>query len=451
MAFALDAIVNDVTYSLSDGDPFRLESAQGLAMPSVRRLTERGPRQDGDTDLGYRLEPRTITLALNFYADTYAALDGHRDTLATIFKPARGYDIKLRVTRDDGAVRQIDCHTVGPVDVRLVREERPGKLHRAVVQLRAADPTWYDPTQTEETLIVGPYWAQGDTETFIPMSNILDYDVDPEIGQVISGSVAIGNPWSFFFETTLPDDWTTDITSSKYLIYYPSVSVRYSNNRIAISVMSGTGVPYLEGTTYIIAGNHQYALFSNGGTAYFYRDNVPRGTINVEGAPTGGTEGYWRDLWWAGPTEWDWEVGKVAFYDVALTADMRDALFNPANANTIVYEGDWPVYPTILLNGPITTPTIAVAETDMTLTFGTRNLAENETWTIAWTNSTATVYSSMDGDITDEMTGYADWKLQPDPVIPGGTHTITITSGTSDGTLAITPALISYTPRFLSY
>lgn len=450
MAFALDAIVNDVTYSLSDGDPFRLESAQGLAMPSVRRLTERGPRQDGDTDLGYRLDPRTITLSLNFYADTYAALDGHRDTLATIFKPARGYDIKLRVTRDDGAVRQIDCHTVGPVDVRLVREERPGKLHRAVVQLRAADPTWYDPDTEVVPLTIGPPWPQTNAYTPVSMSNVLDYDINPDIGQVVVGTVTTGNPWSFYFETTLPVGFADDSYDGyyKYLLYYGVVSayIAEGNNTFL------TGSPHERFGNRMIAGSHSYAIVSNGGTINLYLDAAKQpGTVLSTTSP--GSSSWpprWRSASSTADWQWIYDTGKVAFYDVALTEDQIEGLTNPSDTNQIAYEGDWPVYPTILLNGPITTPTIAVAENDMTLTFGTRNVVEGETWTIAWTSGTVTLVSSLEGDITDEMTGHTDWKLQPDPIAAGGTNTITITSGTTDG-MGVYAGVLSYTPRFLSY
>lgn len=444
MAFALDAIVNDVTYSLSDGNPFRLESAQGLAMPSVRRLTERGPRQDGDTDLGYRLEPRTITLALNFYADTHAALDGHRDTLATIFKPARGYDIKLRVTRDDGAVRQIDCHTVGPVDVRLVREERPGKLHRAVVQLRAADPTWYDPTgQVEVPLQVAPYWVQGDNQTFIPMSNVLDYDVNPDIGQLISGSVAASNPWSFFFETTLPDDYASAGTT-KYMVAHGKLQILqlFTSTQFTID-------GEIFGAEAITAGSHTYLAISDGGTAFAYRDEALQSTEVTIYGPDGGSA-RWRAWIVDAISPWDYDTGKVAFYDIALTENMRQALSNPNTANTVTYIGDWPSYPTLILTGPIATPEISIAELNRSLTFGTRSVATDETWTITLDGGNVKVLSSITGDISGEIDGFENWRLEPDPVVSGGENLITIASGTIDGT-QIGTGILFYTPRYVSY
>src|SRR5690606_29449322 len=103
--------------------------------------------QHGDTDIGMRLDPRTITLSLNFYATSGSVLDGYRDKLRTIFSPTDSYPVSLRLTRDDGEVRQIDCYTIGMADVPLSYVERPGLMHRAVIQLRAADPLFYDPTQ----------------------------------------------------------------------------------------------------------------------------------------------------------------------------------------------------------------------------------------------------------------------------------------------------------------
>src|SRR3990172_7540732 len=106
MAFTLEVIRGSTTYTIAD--PYTLEGAEGMGGASVRNIEESGPYQDGTTHLDERLDPRTITLRLNVHGASASALDGHRDTLMTMFKPVSGVPITLKITRDDGTIRQID-------------------------------------------------------------------------------------------------------------------------------------------------------------------------------------------------------------------------------------------------------------------------------------------------------------------------------------------------------
>lgn len=129
---------------LTDRAPFDLVSAQGIGVAPVRRLTERGPFQDGDTDIGFRLDPRTINLVLFFAAANEAQADAHRDTLANYFQ-GLNRSLALRCARADGTMRQIDCYVTGMVDLPLDAQNRIGDSQKVAVQLRASDPIWYDP------------------------------------------------------------------------------------------------------------------------------------------------------------------------------------------------------------------------------------------------------------------------------------------------------------------
>jgi len=166
MAFDLSVIRGTATYSLSAGTPFKLTSAQGLAYPSVQRVTMRAPTQDGDVNYGYYLDPRVITLALSFAASSGSALDVYRNTLFGIFRPDRtsafgnptgdtrfqaNTPLVLQVTRDDGEVRRIGCYVTGEMDVPIAAEYAPGHLHRAAVQLIAPNPTWYGTAVVSES------------------------------------------------------------------------------------------------------------------------------------------------------------------------------------------------------------------------------------------------------------------------------------------------------------
>ena len=49
---------------ITDMDRYVLEDYDGFGMPPSHRLTERGPLQHGETDLGYLLDPRLIQIAV---------------------------------------------------------------------------------------------------------------------------------------------------------------------------------------------------------------------------------------------------------------------------------------------------------------------------------------------------------------------------------------------------
>src|SRR3972149_5969161 len=100
MAFGLQAIVGATTVSLSDGNPFSLVGATGMAGAAVRRVVAQGAAQHGDTDKGYRLNPRELEVTIGFQASTDAALDAHRDTLTSIFKPLTSTPAYFGVRRD---------------------------------------------------------------------------------------------------------------------------------------------------------------------------------------------------------------------------------------------------------------------------------------------------------------------------------------------------------------
>jgi len=115
----------------------------GLGLPDVQRLTERGPQQHGDTDVGYRLQPRIISLVL--LADGDDDITEYwmvRRELQRMLRPS-SVPLHLRYTLPTSEVRQIDVAYAG--GLTWGSSERTTTMHRAAVQLRAADPTFYDP------------------------------------------------------------------------------------------------------------------------------------------------------------------------------------------------------------------------------------------------------------------------------------------------------------------
>lgn len=135
--FSLHELISQGVMRLAEGN---------VGLPPVRRLTERGPQQHGDTDVGYRLDPRVITLLLLLDSvddvTTYWSL---RRSLQSILKPS-SVPLALRYTLPTGQVREIAVTYAGGLSFDSA--ERTGTMHRAAIQLRAADPIWYNPVQS---------------------------------------------------------------------------------------------------------------------------------------------------------------------------------------------------------------------------------------------------------------------------------------------------------------
>lgn len=137
--FELIRGVNSI--DLTDGVNYTLNAFDGLGASPVRRLTQRGPLQDGESDVGFRLDPRTIILAGHMHGN-YTTLNQNRAALLGFCRP--GADpLKLRWTTPDGTQRQIDVQAVG--ELGLPSNDWKTYHHRFGLQLWAADPTFYDP------------------------------------------------------------------------------------------------------------------------------------------------------------------------------------------------------------------------------------------------------------------------------------------------------------------
>jgi hypothetical protein len=143
----LQAIVAGVTYDLDNSAEFLNEAYEGFGMPPVQRLISRAPQQHGDSDEGFLLEPRMLSLREAIMTSSYSALFTSRKKLLEIFKPSNN-PIQLRFTLPDGAMRQIDCYFHS--ELGLSSRDQLGPKQRAVVRLRAPDPTFYNPTLKEE-------------------------------------------------------------------------------------------------------------------------------------------------------------------------------------------------------------------------------------------------------------------------------------------------------------
>lgn len=129
------------TLDISDLINWHVVEFDGFGAPPIRRLTQRGPLQNGDTDVGFRLDARTMRIAVLARASTPAGFHADRETLLGMLRPGNDA-LKLRWTFA-GKQRQIDCHLADGLS--LASGQMIANNFRDVFVLRASDPTWYDP------------------------------------------------------------------------------------------------------------------------------------------------------------------------------------------------------------------------------------------------------------------------------------------------------------------
>lgn len=159
MTTTLEAIAQGVAYNLSNREHYIHLQNSDFGMSPVLRNKEQGPSQHGQTDVGFRLRPRTVSLVLMLLADDEDEYFERRDELLQIFAP-REDPIQLRLTYGStGKVRQLDAHFKD--DLGFPTSSRSGYIHKVGVALEADDPTWYDPT-----LVSVPFSLGGGGDAF---------------------------------------------------------------------------------------------------------------------------------------------------------------------------------------------------------------------------------------------------------------------------------------------
>lgn len=147
----LDLIRRGTAYSLDDGTYAKLIGDDGWGMSPLHRLAERGPLQHGQTDRGFRLDPRIGQLALIVLAATEDEMYAARDTLLSLFAPG-DEPLALRWTLPS-RTRQIDVQLVSGME--MSSRERGVWAQKIAVQLLAPDPTFYDPAGEAATFALG--------------------------------------------------------------------------------------------------------------------------------------------------------------------------------------------------------------------------------------------------------------------------------------------------------
>lgn len=146
-------IAPDGSEYVFDSDERALLTEEGLGMPLISYLTQKGPSQHGETIVGYRLQPRTIQLLVRqnscdriaYWENRSILIDNIRPNNTPIGSTAKG---KLRKLFQDGSMRDIDVVIdQGPIFTARDLSVWDEWGFTETLRFIAHDPTFYNPVE----------------------------------------------------------------------------------------------------------------------------------------------------------------------------------------------------------------------------------------------------------------------------------------------------------------
>ena len=190
--------------------------------------------QHGETDLGYRLEPRLARLLLFMACSTETDLFTRRRTMLRILTP-RDDPHKFRFTVG-GSVWEFQGH---PTTVEMPRKLAEGFSQRVVVRVRCADPTAYDPTAVAVIFGLGGGSDALEVPLEVPMvvgASVLDMSKTIEYGGDISAYptlIRITGPITDCIITNNTTDEKLDFTGTTIAVAdYYDIDCRYGSKTV---------------------------------------------------------------------------------------------------------------------------------------------------------------------------------------------------------------------------
>ena len=432
----LEAIVGSTNYTISGGGTTYRVFLDGGGLPPIRRLIERGPLQHGAFDLGYRVDVRTLRLMLAYSVSSASAAVTRRDALYAIFAPGNGV-IRLRETRDDSSVRQIDCHVVGVMDMpQSERTEGPaGTLQQFLITLQAADPFWYDPVQQTASATGAATVAWRLAQGTIDSSAVEEYVTSPSQGQNWTATLDTLSNFSIGLRTSKN---SADASKYAFISYYSSNYHMYlGGDRFRYR---GAGVNWDVSSIWPDTSAHNIiitATYDAGYTFGVWRD----GTLVATSTP--GWTAYsfaaitqkWRSDQ-SGANTWTDAITRAAIYNIALSDSQVTALNSTLTSGdttnlsmTVNYGGSAEEYPLLVVTGPITSPIITNGATGLSLDFTGYTVASGTTLMINTAYGYKTVVDSAGVNRIDKLvnaSNLATWRFLP------GNNGISMTGGSTD-------------------
>lgn len=467
MAFTLYAYTPDVDYTnghaliLNDGDPYKLESMDDGGPAPVVRFEQNSPDQHGATDLGYRLQPRTLTLRVLFRDGSdviHGALTDNRDVLFGVFAPVQSV-IKLRIQRDDGTHRILECQTVS-IDIDVLPEHYPARLNRATITMRAANPFWRTVTAGSASCAGTAQWWTGNGA--IGTANVMEYGNNPRQGQPWTYQGTITGAWSILFRSG------SVAPGSAIAIYHAGTGDINAGTASKDARIAGGSTHFYFAPGHaaflptMTAGTQNYIILNTGSNSL---RAVVAGSIdlpaNTYDQDISGTARRWRSARTGGTTSyWPEPLPYYAVYNVALSAGQRTALHAAVEADlsssttgtiTAVNAGDTVAYPIITLRGPLHNPVLTNLATGAVIDLTGVSIASGSVWTMDLRDGHKALINagnvSQLGSLGTPIQ-LASWSLAPSPVASGGTNLIRVEAGSMTTDTLVT---VSHYDQFMSF
>lgn len=444
MAATWEIIRNGVATNISSPALLWTLQATGIGAPPKRNISVRGPQQHGHSIVDFRYDARSLALVFGYEATSLADADARRDTIYGLLRGITGMPVSLRVTRDDGAVRQIDGEITGIVDPAM-NDTRLLTLQRLAVTLECGDPFWYDPTISSTTFDASDNLSWEEALGTISASAVEDAQEAPSAGQSIAGTdIANGQPWSIAFRTNIPS-----LTVAQYAFF-----IIANGGAQVYGETTAIGENRIRNDSFIInsvfaTGTHDYFVICDGSTLSVYRDTTLIGSIaHTTGVDIGNSSTVWAGFNNTGAIPWQSDLDYAALYNIALDSTQRAALISALDGSynvsqTIENEGNYPAFPVITIIGPIEDAVLTNTTTGETLDFTGVTIATGDTRVINCRYGYKTVKdlagTNKIGDLTSSS-DLATFRLEP------GNNAFTL-EGT--GTNANTQVTINFYPRYL--
>jgi len=159
ITFIMTYEVGDIIHTISDYDgytgyTFNLLEFNDVGLPPIQRISQKGAFQHGDTNIDYRIQPRTFTIRGLIEADNSFEHMKIRDMLSKMFKVSNT-PATLKITSKQQlnelpyttttTRRAIDCYVEGGLNFGSDTSSGYDVYYEVV--LKASNPFWYDPTE----------------------------------------------------------------------------------------------------------------------------------------------------------------------------------------------------------------------------------------------------------------------------------------------------------------
>lgn len=136
-----------LVYFLADGDTrYVIQTVDNAGLPPVEYLTRRPYKADRLVEEGFRLNPRSFSIAYQFLNDcTRDEYWQARADLLNVVRPNRGEALTVTLILADGTKRAIKARALTPVFPSVPVDTVNEWNFSEVLQFDAFDPTWFDP------------------------------------------------------------------------------------------------------------------------------------------------------------------------------------------------------------------------------------------------------------------------------------------------------------------